>query len=236
VGEVTVSLYNTIPTMTRALAQPVRHRDSPVGDYQHFVLEDVSWKFYEQLLKEIGDRPIQVSYDGGRLEIMSPLREHEKIKKLIGRLIEMLTFRLNIEMDSSGSTTFRRREKLKGFEPDECYFIKNAAKMRGVKRWNPRRHPPPDLIVEVDITSRSIDREPIFAALGVPEVWRWDGMRLECLHLAGDHYVIRKQSLAFPFLEPGELKRFISKLHRRGENAIVREFVEWVKKNARIKT
>ena len=118
---------------------------------------------------------------------MSPLSEHERLKKFIARLLEMLTFVLDINMSSGGSTTFRRKEKLKGLEPDECYFFKNATKMRGVKRWNPAKHPPPDLAVEVDIMSRSIDREPIYAALGVPELWRWDGAKLQCLHLTGDH-------------------------------------------------
>jgi Uma2 family endonuclease len=221
--------------MSRTLTQIHHRRDWSIDDRQHIVLDDVSWNFYEQVLKEIGNRPLRVTYDEGRLEIMSPLREHEKPKKLIGRLIEMLTFLLNMEMDSGGSTTFRRKDKLKGFEPDECYFIKNAAKMRGVKRWNPKKHPAPDLIVEVDITSRSIDRESIFAALGVPEVWRWDGVKLQCLHLDGDHYVIRKHSLAFPFLEPSELRRYVLKLRRRDENAIVKEFVDWVKKNGWVK-
>src|SRR4051794_2012849 len=116
--------------MSRTLSQvPKRHEKFSLDEVQHIVLDDVSWTFYEQLLKAIGNRPIRVTYDEGRLEIMSPLREHEKLKKLIGRLIEMLTFLLNIEMDSSGSTTFRRKEKLKGLEPDECYFFgTNAVK------------------------------------------------------------------------------------------------------------
>src|SRR5207248_563943 len=134
-----------------------------------------------------------------RLEIMAPLFWHEDVKTFLGRLVEMLTFLCSIDVKSAGSTTFARKEKRKGLEPDECYFIKSAAAVRGVKRWNPRKHPPPDLAIEVDITSRSIEREPIYAALGVPELWRWDGARLECLHLTGDHYVIRKHSLAFPF-------------------------------------
>src|SRR5256885_2253237 len=149
--------------MSRTLSAPSvgRKRPIPLDDVQHIVLEDMSWSFYERMLKEIGDRPIRVTYDDGRLEIMSPLSEHEIIKKFIGRMIEMLTFVMGIELSSLGSTTFRRRERRKGLEPDECYFVQNATKVRGVKRWNPKKHPPPDLAVEVDIISRSIDREAI---------------------------------------------------------------------------
>ncbi len=216
--------------MSRVLTQTPPGRHWEIAEREHIVLYDVSWKFYEHLLQEIGDRPIRVTYDEGRLEIMSPLSEHERLKKFIARLLEMLTFVLDINMSSGGSTTFRRKEKLKGLEPDECYFFKNATKMRGVKRWNPAKHPPPDLAVEVDIMSRSIDREPIYAALGVPELWRWDGAKLQCLHLTGDHYVIREKSLSLPLLKPSDLTRFISRFRRRSENAVLRELIEWVRK------
>src|SRR4051812_24072864 len=160
--------------MSRTLSQlPKRLEKWAFNEVQHIVLDDVSWAFYEHVLKEIGDRQIRVTYDDGRIEIMSPLSEHEMAKKPIARLLEMLTFVLDIEICSSGSTTFRRKEKRKGLEPDECYFFgENAVKIRGVRRWNPKKHPPPDLAIEVDITSRSIDREPIYAALGVRELWR----------------------------------------------------------------
>lgn len=197
---------------------------------QHIVLENISWGFYERLLKEIGDRPIRMNFDNGRLEIMSPLSEHERIKKFIARLLEMLTFILKIDMSSGGSTTFRHKDLRKGLEPDECYFFKNADRMRGVTRWNAKRHPPPDLAIEVDILSRSVDREPIYAALRVPELWRWDGAKLRCLHLNGDHYMIREKSLSLPFLAPSELTPFILRFRRRAENAVLEELIDWIRK------
>ncbi len=92
-----------------------------LDEIQHFVMEDASWELYEKLLRDIGQRPIRVTYDQGRMEIRSPLPEHEKPKKLLGRMIEALTVELDMPVASLGSTTFRRREKAKGLEPDECY-------------------------------------------------------------------------------------------------------------------
>jgi Uma2 family endonuclease len=202
-----------------------------LADVQHFVLENASWELYETLLSDIGDRPIRVTYDQGKMEIMSPLPEHEDAKKFIGRLIEMLSFELNRPVKCLGSTTFRRKDKSKGLEPDECYYFRNEARMRGRKRVDMRKDPPPELVVEIDVTSRSVPRQPIYAALGVPEIWRFDGRKLRCLHLVGEQYQVRKASLAFPFLEPARLGQFIDLLPERDETTILRAFVAWVRKN-----
>lgn len=202
-----------------------------LDDVQHFVMEEASWALYERLLREIGDRPIRVTYDDGRMEIMSPLPEHERPKKLIARMIEMLTFELGMPAASFGSTTFRRKEKAKGLEPDECYYFASEAKMRGRKRVDLRKDPPPELVVEIDITSRSVPREGVYAALGVPEIWRYDGDRLQCLQLNDGKYDVREVSSVFPFLEPASLKQFLDQLGQRDENAILREFANWIRKN-----
>jgi Uma2 family endonuclease len=161
--------------------------------------------------------------------MMSLLPEHEHPKKLIGRLIEALSEERGIEVASLGSTTFRRKDKGKGLEPDECYYFKNERRMRGRKRLNLRKDPPPELVVEIDITHRSVEREPIYAALGVPEIWRWDGTKLDCLLLTDRQYHKAAKSLAFPFLSPADLTRFVRMWGRMGENAIVRKFREWVR-------
>jgi Uma2 family endonuclease len=161
--------------------------------------------------------------------MMSPLPEHEEVKKVIARLVEYLSFDIGIEVKSLGSTTFRRRDKGKGFEPDECYYFKNEKQMRGRKRLNLKKDPPPELVV--DVTHSSVAREAIYAGLGVPEVWRWDGTRLECLELVGGAYRARDRSLLFPFLAPRDLTRFIRMRGRIGENALVRKFRDWVREN-----
>ena len=210
--------------MTRTLPHP---QDSA----QHFVFEDASWGFYEKTLKELGGRHVRVTYDRGRMEIMSPLPEHEDASKFIGRLIEMLTFVRKTKVKSLGSTTFKRKSKAKGVEPDQCYYFRDEAKLRGRKRIDLRTDPPPELVVEVDITNPSIAREPIYAALGVPEIWRFDGERLECLHLAGATYNSQTMSLAFPFLEPALLNQFLNRLPVHDETSILGDFVAWVRKN-----
>jgi Uma2 family endonuclease len=217
--------------MTRAAIHPLADSIPSLDEVQHFVLQDASWSFYENLLREVGNRPVRITYDEGRLEMMSPLPEHEQPKKLIARLIEALTEERGIEVAPLGSTTFRRKDLGKGLEPDECYYFKNEKRMRGRKRLDLKRDPPPELVVEIDVTHRSIDREPIYAALGVPEIWRWDGTKLQCLERTGDAYRIRTTSLAFPFLNPAELTRFVRMRGRVGQNAIVRKFREWVRAN-----
>src|SRR4051812_49434504 len=177
--------------MTRALSMPV-HRPKrtrggptplPLDDMQHIVLEGASWQLYERLLREVGDRPVRINYDQGRLEMMSPLPEHEGVKSFIHDLVRTLALELDIGMTCLGSTTFRRQDKGKGLEPDDCYYFKDEKRMRGRKRLNLKKDPPPELVVEIDVTSSSVPREGIYVGLGVREIWRWDGARLECLEL-----------------------------------------------------
>ena len=212
--------------MTRTLSHP---RADQLLETQHFVLEDASWELYEKLLRDIGDRPIRVTYDQGRMEITSPLPEHERPKRAIGRMIEMLAFETNLPMISLGSTTFRQKDKAKGLEPDECFYFRNEAKVRGRKRLDLRRDPPPELVVEIDVTSRSVPRQPIYASLGVPEIWRYDSARVQCLHLINGTYHPRKMSLVFPFLEPARLGQFLKELPDRDDTSILRSFTEWVR-------
>lgn len=116
-------------------------------EQQHIVLDDVSWSFYERVLEELSNRPIRVTYSHGSVEIMPPLPEHELPKKSIGRLVEALAIELRIPMTAYGSTTFRRRDKEAGLEPDECYYLQNAPRVRGMKRFDAAIHPASDLAV-----------------------------------------------------------------------------------------
>ena len=204
---------------------------------QHVLLQGISWEVYEALLREVGDQNLRLTYDSGELEIMSPLPEHEDWKKAIGGLVEILTLELNIPMRRLGSTTFRQKTLQKGLEPDECYYVANEAAVRGKRRFDLRRDPPPDLVVEIDITHRAIDREKIYAAMGVPEIWRFDGRRLACLHLEpratggkGKPWAYREadKSLAFPFLRPADLMKFLKKLPNAELTSLMRSFRDWV--------
>jgi Uma2 family endonuclease len=147
------------------------------------VLRGVSWSTYEALLADVDAPGSRITYDRGDLEIMSPFDEHERFKRLIGRLIETLTEESEIPIRSSGSTTFRSEPKRRGLEPDESYYVANEPRVRGRDEIDLAVDPPPDLVVEVKITQSAIDRMPLCAALGVPEVWRYDGRSLQVVQL-----------------------------------------------------
>lgn len=123
---------------------------------QHVLLRDVTWQEFETILDELGEhRAARVAYDRGILEIMTPLPEHEFDKEIIGDLLKALLEELDIEFISLGSTTFKNQQMAQGIEPDQCFYIQNESKIRGKKRLDLAIDPPPDLALEIDITSRT---------------------------------------------------------------------------------
>src|SRR5882757_3204405 len=180
---------------------------------QHFVMTGVSWEYYEQTLKEIGDRPIRVAYLDGMMELLSPLPEHGRGAFAIGDLVSHLTLECDIPRISFGVTTFRRKAKAAGAEPDACFYFNEVDSVQDMKRFNPRVHRAPDLWIEVDVISASVPREPIYARLGVPEVWHWRRGRLTVRLLTDKAtYVTSKTSRAFPFVPMATFATFISKM------------------------
>jgi Uma2 family endonuclease len=212
--------------MTLAVAQP-QTVVAPV------LLRNVSWRFYEDFLREIeGSQRLYLTYDRGNLEIMPPSPYHERYKKILARLVEEMTLELNIPIVSGGSTTFRREDLERGLEPDECYYVRHEAEARETREVDLTRDPPPDLVIEMDYTAHLINRIPIYAALGVPEVWRYDLRRFQCLLLdAGGEYRPSDKSLAFPFLPLQELERFLIRRTGLGGTQLLREFRDWVRAN-----
>ena len=201
---------------------------------EHIVLYDVSWEAYEAILEAMGDRRLRHSYDRGVLEIMSPLKRHDRIKKLIARMLEAMALELDIDIQSIGSTTLRARPKQKGLEPDECYYVAHESQVRGKLDYDPERDPPPDLALEVDVTNPSVSRMPIFAGLGIPEVWRLEEETLTFLRLTREgKYVKMPRSKAFPLLTPAVVERFLAEQFELPENEIIRNFLAWVRKAAK---
>jgi Uma2 family endonuclease len=180
-------------------------------DTNGFVFDGVSWDDYEAMLRIVGDRPIRVTYDRGRMEIMSPLWTHGNPSYLIGAMVAVLVEELGIRFEPADPVTFRRRDLEMGAEPDKCfYFGENAARVCGKRDIILPDDPPPDLVVEVDVSASSVERFPIFAALGVPEVWRLSDQGLELLHLQPDStYRAGDRSRAFPDLLASEAARFL---------------------------
>src|SRR5438874_7623794 len=167
---------------------------------QRLVLYGVSWPEYGRVLRALAERPgVRLTYDRGTLELMTLSLEHESLVRFFNLLILALTLELGLPLKGGGSTTFRRRRRRRGLEPDECYWIANERLVRGKDKIDLRRDPPPDLALEVDISYSTLDRMAIYAALRVPEVWRFDGLALTFHVLAPDGtYSTETNSKAMP--------------------------------------
>ena len=164
------------------------------------LLRNVSWETYECLLKDLENASSpRLTYDHGVLEIMSPHLEHEELNRTLAAIIEIALEESDQDFRRAGSTTFRREDLERGFEPDSCYYIQSVVKIGCKKRIDLRIDPPPDLVIEIDLTSDSLNKFPLLAALGVPEVWRYQET-FEILVLEHNHYVQRATSLAIPVL------------------------------------
>ncbi|MEK0185245.1 Uma2 family endonuclease, partial [Microcoleus anatoxicus] len=194
------------------------------------LLKNISWRTYESLVNELAEqRGIRLTYDRGTLEIMTPSAPHEGNKQILGRFVETVTEELNVEIRSLGSRTCKRKDLERGLEPDQCYYIENEGIVRSLKEIDLNQDPPPDLVIEIDITSSSINRMELYVSLGVPEVWRYDGSRLIFYQLEGQEYVEREVSPHFPFLSPSEIMGFVERQKDVGETSMIRGFRQWVR-------
>ncbi len=195
-------------------------------------LSGVSWETYERLLCDYQDRPgTRFTYNDGDLEIMVLSARHEQPNRILALLVEVVAAEFGINVCPLGSTTFKRSDLLKGFEPDTGFYIAHAAEMEG-KEVDPAVDPPPDLTIEVDVTSRSLDRFPVFAAFGVPEVWRYDESRARVLiyRLEGGRYVVVESSAVLPPLTGALLTGFLEERRRLLSAAWVRLVRDWARR------
>jgi Uma2 family endonuclease len=192
------------------------------------VLYGVTWEDYLKLLDATPDFSLPHTYDEGTLEMMSPRKDHDWKASLIARMIETLAFALDIPIQSIGSTTLRAAKGGRGLQPDKTYYLASEPRVRCKDTYDPQKDPPPDLAIEVDVTSSSVPRMPVFAKIGVPEIWRIERGRVRFYKLKSKaKYEAVARSVAFPFLKPADLMRFVDRRSEIGENAVVREFVVW---------
>jgi Uma2 family endonuclease len=199
---------------------------------QRVILSNVSWQTFEQLLKELGDnRSSRLAYDEGLLEIMTPLRRHENNNRFIESMIGVIADELNLNLKRFGSLTLKRSKKLKGAEPDSCYYLQNEPLVRSKQEIDLDNDPPPDLVLEIDITSGSLDKQPIYAAIGVPEFWHYDGNKLQVfvLQQSTGQYQPVNQSPTFPWMPLNVVPRFIRQSLVDGETATLCAFRAWVR-------
>jgi Uma2 family endonuclease len=195
------------------------------------VFYDIDWKTYRRLLRAFEERPgVRLTYDRGSLEIMILSYEHENHGYLLARMADTVSEELGLPIAGGGSTTFKRRKKKRGLEPDKCFWITHETQVRGKDRIDLRVDPPPDLVIEVDVTHSSLDRMAIYAVLGVPEVWRYvDGKLSFHLREATGKYGADSPSACFPGLNAAALMPFLAMRGRMDANAIVQQVRTWVR-------
>ncbi len=179
-------------------------------DEQRILLRNVSWQTYERLLADQVDRSApRFTFDRGELEIMSPSPEHERYNEAVRVIIDVLADELSLEIEGLGAATFKREDIERGFEPDSCFYVQNEARVRGKSRIDLSVDPPPDFIVEIEFFSPSHDKFPIYADLGVPEVWLCNGAKLAIFMLDGGRYVESDRSAALPSVASADLTELL---------------------------
>ena len=212
--------------MVTTTSTPIEQQTTPEN---RVILKCVSWSTFKALLADVGDdRAWRIAYDRGVLEIRMPLEEHEEPKRLIESFVEAIVDELEIELRSLGSLTLEREDLTRAVEPDSCFYIQNESVVRG-RNINFPNDPPPDLVIESDYTNSSVDKDSIYAALGVPELWRYRRQSLQVYQLVGGKYEKCDRSLAFSFLPVAEIPGFIEQSRTIGQRAAVRLFRQRIK-------
>lgn len=198
---------------------------------QRIHLPDISWEEFEQILLELGEKRVtRIAYCAGELEIRMPLPEHERIKVLISNLLVVLLEELDLPWESLGSSTFKNSSMKTGIEPDDCFYIKNCQAIIGKKRLDLEIDPPPDLAIEIDLTS--LTQLGAYEALGVPEIWRYQQGKLAIFVLVDGHYLESVSSSLFPALP---INQGFTLILERSSGILMsearKEFRQWVRRN-----
>lgn len=200
---------------------------SPAAEQR--VTLQVSWETYERLLAEHPDAAgPRFTYDEGTLEIMVVSASHETPNRILARLVDEVAVELGINAYPLGSTTFKREELLKGFEPDSAFYIGRRSVLWDTE-VDAAVDPPPDLVIEIDVSRSSLPRFPIFAAFGVPEVWRYDGTRVSIWRLEAGRYVEAERSTALPVVTGPLATRFLEESRTLPSTEWVRRVREWAR-------
>ncbi len=194
------------------------------GSGRTILLNDISWQEYEMFLEDFEEKAgWRLAYDTGKLEIMPPTYEHEYFSLSFHDIVRAYCDVFEINLISAGSTTFRRVFLNKGVEPDECFYIQSAEKVIG-KKFKSNEYLMPDVAVEVDISTDSLDKFPIYAALQVPEVWVFDGEKVTFYQLEGEKYNQISNSIALSLLSSETLSAFLNLSETKGQTFALKSF------------
>ena len=204
----------------RQLTVPPGHR---------IILQNISWQEFEEILTELGEnRASRLAYYQGNLEIKMPLPKHEVAKVIIGDLVKIILEELEIDCECFGSTTFKRQDMNSGIEPDDSFYIQNHLQMIGKEKIDLNIDPPPDLVIEIDVTSKT--QLDAYLALAVPEVWRYEDDKLQINIWQDGKYIESEVSPNFPNLPIAEIiPQFVEESRILGRSPTLRKFRQWVK-------
>jgi Uma2 family endonuclease len=192
------------------------------------VLSNISWQTYQAMLADIGDRSsLRLIYDRGELEIKMPSDFHEAINRLLARIVGILAEELDLPLKEFGSVTLNRSDIKKGAEPDSSFYIQNADRIIG-NRIDISIDPPPDLIIEVDITNSSTRSFAVYQQLGISEIWRYTNSGVTIFQLQDGNYIEREFSNIFPMISGGILGHFLQMSSTENTIAIVRAVRKWL--------
>jgi Uma2 family endonuclease len=220
-------------TLVEEMVLPAAQQAPPSETGQRVILRGVSWETYERLLADFEDRhAVHFTFDRGALEIMVLSTKHEEPNRTLALLVEVLAEELGIDVRRLGSTTFQREDLLKGFEPDSCFYIQSLDRIGDKTEIDLTIDPPPDLVIEIDISHPSLDKLPLYAAVGVPEVWRYDGSRVQFFKLENEQYVEVEQSLALARLTSTVATQFLKDSMKLKSTAWLRRVREWARQQA----
>jgi Uma2 family endonuclease len=215
-------------TAVETIPQP-----APVERGQNLILHGVSWETYERLLADFQDsHAAHFAYDQGVLEIMVLSAEHERPNRTIALLVEEVALEMGIDVDNVGSHTFKREDLARGFEPDTCFYIQNAERVSGKARIDLAVDPPPDLVIEIDITHPSLEKLPLYAAAGVPEVWRYADNVVTIYCLEESSYQSQEVSKVLPGVMSQVLSQFMEASISMKRTAWIRRVREWARELA----
>ena len=193
------------------------------------VLRGVGWEDYEELLEAVGEASgLRISYDQGTVQIMTLGAEHENYSRLIERLVDTLSLRLRIRVLSFGSATMKKRRRRQGLEPDGCFYVQTAAAIGNKLRLDFESDPPPDIALEVDLHHESVSKFPIYAALGIHEIWRYDGISMKIHHLERGEYLPSDSSRALPMLSADILTEFLTRVKKEDQYETLLAFEQWL--------
>jgi Uma2 family endonuclease len=195
--------------MVSTLPQPKIPLTALSGE-QRVVFHNLTWAAYQQIYQALGeDRSARLTYDCGTLEIAMPLQDHEQYAEWIALFIRILVEELDLKIKSMGSTTLDYPNLTRGAEPDKAFYIQNQPKIGG-KTVDLKQDPPPDLVVEVDITHTDINKNCLYASMGVPEFWRYNGEELRIYQLQNQAYAEVAVSPTFPSAPKSKLYEFLA--------------------------